>query len=193
MLFLSKRPNRSQNAPGAEACLSIIGLFLAIALISGLAGLIYGQCDPWTSLLISRIRLFPSGLTNNSSSAVVAGAAVFGVSLPLGIIFVLTIVFCLKTTQTKPNHRKVRGRMTHTNNPHEITGISTIQKTESPSGSYPQILYPPLPSGFTDSSHYGFGKQTLAPPMQTTTFDSLNQSYSSANGYHVRPDTANHY
>ena len=43
MIFLSKRPHKSDGSSGKEACLSIIGLFLAIGLIGGLAGLIYGR------------------------------------------------------------------------------------------------------------------------------------------------------
>lgn len=43
MLFLTKRNRGDQHRSGKDACLSIIGLFLAIGIIAGLAGLIYGK------------------------------------------------------------------------------------------------------------------------------------------------------
>ena len=43
MLFLYKRTHPDRQRSGKDACLSIIGLFLAIGIVAGLSGLIYGK------------------------------------------------------------------------------------------------------------------------------------------------------
>ena len=55
MLFLTKRYRGDQPRSGKDACLSIIGLILAIGIVAGLAGLIYGK---QTIILISIDFLF---------------------------------------------------------------------------------------------------------------------------------------
>jgi hypothetical protein len=43
MIFFSKRNNAPEQESTTEACVSIIGLILAIGLIGGLGTLIYGR------------------------------------------------------------------------------------------------------------------------------------------------------
>jgi hypothetical protein len=43
MIFFSKRSREQEPSSNSEACLSILGLFLAIGIIGGAAGLIYGK------------------------------------------------------------------------------------------------------------------------------------------------------
>jgi hypothetical protein len=55
MLFLSKRHTAHGQTSNNENCLSIIGLFLAVGLISGISVLIYGtdEQQPQQELLLA--------------------------------------------------------------------------------------------------------------------------------------------
>ncbi|CAF0907307.1 unnamed protein product [Adineta ricciae] len=174
MIFLSKRPNRSQASSGKEACLSIIGLFLAIGLVGGLTALIYG-------------------LIKGNSSGVIGGGIALGVSIFLTVLFVLLIVFCLKTEHLSSHTRRhnPKGQMRHTPSSHEIPSISIEQKYGRTNGLYPQVIYPQIPLEFVDNSNYGFGRQMVHSPLPPPAFDSLNQSQSSANIYDLPPSYYN--
>ncbi|UJR15793.1 hypothetical protein I4U23_002725 [Adineta vaga] len=174
MIFLSKRPHRNEHLSGKEACLSIIGLFLAIGLIGGLAGLIYG-------------------LIKSNSSATIAGGISFGIAVFLTVIFFLMIVFCLNTHQfdSKPNRHHQNGQKKHINTSHELPSISTGQTYDQTTGFNHQIIYPPLPLEFVDSSNYGSNKPIHHSPSQTAIFDSLNQSQSSTNALDFRQNYYN--
>lgn len=45
MIFFSKRDNTGGQSSNIEACVSILGLFLAIGIFGGLAALIYGKLN----------------------------------------------------------------------------------------------------------------------------------------------------
>ena len=42
MIFFSKQKNGGQRSSSTEACVSILGLFVAVGVVGGLAALIYG-------------------------------------------------------------------------------------------------------------------------------------------------------
>ena len=92
MIFLSRaEPTRRS---GKEACLSIIGFFIAIGIIVGIAGLIFGNKN---LRLVCFFNLFVLlGLVKNYTSATIAGGVVLGVSIFLTILFILTLGSCLK-------------------------------------------------------------------------------------------------
>jgi hypothetical protein len=45
MIFFSKRTHRNEYSSDRQACLFIVGLFIAIGIIGGLAALIYGKTN----------------------------------------------------------------------------------------------------------------------------------------------------
>lgn len=91
MLFLNKRNHTDQRRSGKDACLSIIGLFLAIAIITGLAGLIYGK-----SMInfISIAIVSCLGLVKSVMTMIIAFGIVLGVSVVCTVLFILLIVIC---------------------------------------------------------------------------------------------------
>ncbi|CAF1461521.1 unnamed protein product [Adineta steineri] len=174
MIFLSKRPNRYQGSSTREACLSIVGLFLSIGLIGGLAGLIYG-------------------LVTNSAPSTMFGAIAFSISLFFTIIFILVIIFCLKSVTGDSNKKrhKQNAHIKHINSAQNISTISTAPNYEQTSSYNTQIYSPSVPIELLDNSTNGFGKQMQSSSLPPIAFDSLNHSNSSTNIYDLRQNYYN--
>ena len=174
MLFLAKRhPAGAEQRSSKEGCLSILGLLLAIALIGGLAALIYGRRNESRAFVFTSSLLWlRSGLVVHSQSATITGAIVFGVAVCFTVLLVLLIFYCLKqnpsTTSQQQQRRPHRQEMSHVQTSQTVNTVSHPPRYEqhvfSPSNVYPNL-----------------GEHT-----QTPAFSALNQSHSSANSHSLR-------
>jgi len=103
MIFLSKQNNTSPGqSSNTEACVSILGLCLAIGLIGGAAALIYGI---FIFILLNYVTYsyFFAGLVKGNLTATIGGGAVFGISALFSIILVLVFIYCLKNNNVNSN------------------------------------------------------------------------------------------
>ncbi|CAF3306898.1 unnamed protein product [Rotaria socialis] len=165
MIFISKHNNGHLNSSNKEACLSIIGLFLVIGSIGGLAGLIYG-------------------LVKDGSTATIAGAIVLAVSILFSIIFVFLIVFCLNdnnndssTNQHHQHRRKQNFQAKQENFSPKIKTISTTQTHEPNNASRAQMCSSPIPTQSPNKINHNFTKQAETPSSKSYTFTYLNESH----------------
>ncbi|CAF2371667.1 unnamed protein product [Rotaria sp. Silwood2] len=182
MIFISKRNIGNEHSSNKEACLSIIGLFLTIGFIGGLAGLIYG-------------------LVKGSLSGTIGGAIVLGISIFLTIIFVFTIVICLKnnninsnTNQQQHHRERKQNRQTkHDDSLREIKTISTVQKYEQKNDLSRQMSSSSIPNQLAGKKYYGFTKHAMQPSSKSFTFTYLNDSHSSINSNSSRQNNYNRH
>ncbi|CAF0793921.1 unnamed protein product [Rotaria sp. Silwood1] len=183
MIFISKRNIGNGHSSNKEACLSIIGLFLAVGFIGGLAGLIYG-------------------LVKGSSSGTIAGAIVLGISIVLTIIFVFTVVLCLKNNninsntnqQQQQHHQRKQNRQTkHDYSLREIKTISTVQKYEQNNDLNKQMFSSSISRKLAEKKNYGFTKHTIQPSSKSFIFTYLNDSHSSINSNNSRQNNYNRH
>jgi LPXTG-motif cell wall-anchored protein len=91
MIFLSK--NEPTRRSGRDACSSAVALFIAIGIIAGLAGLIFGKRKKQHFFFFIILHL---GLVTNHLAATIAGGVVLGVSVFLTLLFLLILGTCLK-------------------------------------------------------------------------------------------------
>ncbi|CAF1205818.1 unnamed protein product [Rotaria magnacalcarata] len=181
MIFISKHNNERLHSSNKEACLSIIGLFLAIGSIGGLAGLIYG-------------------LVKDNSSATIAGATVLAVSIIFSIMFVFLIVFCLKnnnndsnTNQHHQHRRKQNFRIKQENSSPEIKTISITQNDEPNNASRAQMFSSSTPTQSPNKTNHNFTEQTETPTSKLYTFTYLNESHSSIGSSSSRHNSYNRH
>jgi hypothetical protein len=179
MLFLTKRhTGGSGQKSGKETCLSILGLFLAICLIGGLAALIYGRGrnENRSFIFMCSFRWLRSGLVVGRLSVTIAGAVVFGVGVLFTVVFILLVFFCLKETTPKSsagNHQRQQQR----HRP-EMSAVSSTQAMTTVSHN----VYPNL----GEHIHGDFGQHPVQSPTKTQAFSALNQSHSSATSHYLR-------
>jgi hypothetical protein len=138
MIFLSKQNNTSPGqSSNTEACVSILGLCLAIGLIGGAAALIYGI---FIVLLLNYITYsyFFAGLVKGNLTATIGGAAVFGISALFSIILVLVFIYCLKNNNVNSNINQHQHQHQHNHHvqhgqtsSHELAVISGIHKYDN--------------------------------------------------------------
>ncbi|CAF2879772.1 unnamed protein product [Rotaria sp. Silwood2] len=176
MIFSSKRSNTRRRTPSVEACVSILGLFVAIGLIGGVAALIY---------------------VKGSLTGTIGGGIVFGVSAIFSIILVLVVKGCLKNNNVDSNtnethssadeHQFKRNRQVEHEqvSSHEITVISEMHKYDQQQRQHPydtntrsQLVYT---DRLTDSTNQGYGKQIQNSSTKVSSIDYLNQSNHSIN------------
>ncbi|CAF1420517.1 unnamed protein product [Adineta steineri] len=94
MIFFSKHNNASRHSSSTEACVSILGLFIACGILGGLAALIYG-------------------LVRGISSGTIGGGIVLGVSLICAVILTIVFVCCLKKTDGNSDANEQRSAGNH--------------------------------------------------------------------------------
>ncbi|CAF0865442.1 unnamed protein product [Didymodactylos carnosus] len=105
MLFFGKRPNLHQSsASPVQTCFNFGGLVIVIALCGGLAGLIYG-------------------IIKQSSTALIGGGIVLGVSLALTVLLILIFVFCIKKKQPTDEHLSSSSGVHHSRSQHPHSNI----------------------------------------------------------------------
>lgn len=197
MIFFSKQKNTGQRSSSTEACVSILGLFIAVGFVGGLAALIYGlkfhphQCP---------ISIFLIGLIKGSSSGVIGGGVVLGVSVVSGVILALVFIFCLKkaveesnesnqqaTNRARQRQRRHRGEREPTTS-HEVSHATATHRYDH----YPR---PPQTThdaemqmysqnhhhSLTDSTYSNYSKQAPLSPSKVPSSMHLNQSHNSVN------------
>jgi hypothetical protein len=145
---------------------------------------------------------FLTGLVKASSSAVVGGAVVLGVSVFFSVILALVFIFCLKNNNVDSN---ANGRRPHTNQrqhkqnrhqqqnrqikhvqtvPHEVVVIPG--KNRSNQQGQPNVYdkqmrsLPAYNDGLSNSMNNGYGKQIPQSP-NTSSMNYLHQSNGSMN------------
>jgi hypothetical protein len=86
MIFISKR-NVNQQRSSKQVFLSFLGLILAIGIIGGAIGLVYGKIKHQIFYIIS----FCLGLIKGNFLGTITGGIILGTSVILCIIFILMI------------------------------------------------------------------------------------------------------
>ncbi|CAF1368874.1 unnamed protein product [Adineta steineri] len=113
MIFFSKHNNASRHSSSTEACVSILGLFIACGILGGLAALIYGIKILFFFLLTSKKYSFILGLVRGISSGTIGGGIVLGVSLICAVILTIVFVCCLKKTDGNSDANEQRSAGNH--------------------------------------------------------------------------------
>ncbi|UJR30810.1 hypothetical protein I4U23_018328 [Adineta vaga] len=190
MIFFSKQKNNARQTSSSEACISIIGLFIAVGLLGGLSALIYG-------------------LIKGSSSGKIGGGIVLGVSVIAAIIFALVFIFCLKnnntnsdendqqSTSNRPRQRQQRRHGKHEQTTsREISHVSAVprydnrrppplhqQQQQQHTNGHNMQMYSQNPNthSLNDSSYYNQNKQVPLSPSKVPSSIHLNQSHNSLN------------
>ncbi|CAF1102188.1 unnamed protein product [Adineta ricciae] len=181
MIFFSKQKNGGQRSSSTEACVSILGLFVAVGLVGGLAALIYG-------------------LVKGSASGVIGGGVVLGVSVVTGVILALVFIFCLKnvvdesnesnqqaTNRGRQRHRRHHGEREPTTS-HEVSHVTAMHRYDhqhrpprTTSDAEIQMYSQNNNHSLTDSTYSNYSKQTPLSPSKVSSSMHLNQSHNSVN------------